>query len=40
VALLKGSTVPRLELGGAVTLAQLSIKIAEALEIDVKSFYL
>lgn len=37
---LNGSTIPRLELMGTLTLAQLSLKIAEALEMDVKSFYL
>ncbi|XP_008182965.1 uncharacterized protein LOC103309405 [Acyrthosiphon pisum] len=40
VAPLKGSTIPRLELGGALTLTQLSIKVSEALEMDVKKFYL
>ncbi|XP_050063210.1 uncharacterized protein LOC126552533 [Aphis gossypii] len=40
VAPLKGSTIPRLELGGALTLAQLSIKVSEALEMEVKKFYL
>jgi len=40
VAPLKGSKIPRLELGGALILTQLSIKVSEALEMDVKKFYL
>lgn len=40
VAPLKALTIPRLELSGALTLAQLSIKVANAWELNVNDFYL
>lgn len=40
VAPLKGSTIPRLELSGALTLARLALKVAEAWKLEVKDFYL
>lgn len=40
VAPLKNITIPRLELNGALILTQLSVKVADAWEIDVKSFHL
>lgn len=40
MAPLKGSTIPRLELCGALVLAQLARKISIAWDIDVKDFYL
>ncbi|XP_025192662.1 uncharacterized protein LOC112592723 [Melanaphis sacchari] len=40
VAPVKGATIPRLELEGALVLAQLAEKVAAAWELDVKNFYL
>lgn len=40
VAPLKGSTIPRLELSGALVLAQLAVKVALAWDVDVKCFHL
>ncbi|XP_060836320.1 uncharacterized protein LOC132918983 [Rhopalosiphum padi] len=40
VAPVKGATIPRLELGGALVLAQLAEKVALAWELDIKDFYL
>ncbi|XP_050431415.1 uncharacterized protein LOC126839984 [Adelges cooleyi] len=40
VAPLKGVTIPRLELNGAVLLVQLAYKVAESWKIDVQSFKL
>jgi len=40
VAPVKGATIPRLELGGALVLAQLAEKVAAAWELDVKDFHL
>jgi len=37
---LKGSTIPRLELCGALVLAQLAVKVAMAWSCDVKCFHL
>lgn len=39
VAPLKGSTIPRLELSGALILARLALKVAEAWNLNVKEFY-
>lgn len=40
VAPLKTLTIPRLELSGALTLAQLSVKVANAWDLKVHNFYL
>ncbi|CAI6373534.1 unnamed protein product [Macrosiphum euphorbiae] len=40
VAPVKGATIPRLELGGALVLALLAEKVAAAWELDVKDFHL
>ncbi|XP_027839404.2 uncharacterized protein LOC114121329 [Aphis gossypii] len=40
VAPLKGATIPRLELGGALILAQLAMKVANSWKVDVHRFYL
>lgn len=40
VAPLNGTTIPRLELGGTLVLAQLALKIANSWEIDVSKFWL
>ncbi|XP_060861782.1 uncharacterized protein LOC132938783 [Metopolophium dirhodum] len=40
VAPLKGATIPRLELGGALVLAQLAMKVAKSWKVDIHKFYL
>ncbi|CAI6370378.1 unnamed protein product [Macrosiphum euphorbiae] len=40
IAPLTGATIPRLELGGTLVLAQLALKIAKSWEIDISQFWL
>ncbi|VVC27564.1 Peptidase aspartic, putative,Retrotransposon, Pao,Aspartic peptidase domain [Cinara cedri] len=37
---LRGLTIPRLELGGALTLARLALNVAEAWKLEVRDYYL